>query len=68
MDCERIWLQTGDITTWCQNIVHEDDVEYVRADIHAALKRENKALRANCSKSVLRRLDIQLRGVDDETE
>ena len=35
---------------------------------NAALKRENKALRANTSKSVLRRLDIQLEEQEDETE
>ena len=40
-----------------------DEVEKLEAD-NAALKRENKALRANTSKSVLRRLDIQL----EETE
>ena len=32
-----------------------------------ALVRENKFLRANCSKSVLRRLNVQLGG-EDETE
>ena len=44
-DYERIWLQAGtgswDITgdvTWCQNKINDDDVEYVRVDLYAALQ------------------------------
>lgn len=38
-DHERIWLQPGagdcGETTWCQDRIHDDDIEYIRADIHA---------------------------------
>ena len=51
-DYERIWLQagtgsweiTGDVT-WCQNKINDDDVEYVRVDLYAALKRESEEWR-----------------------
>jgi hypothetical protein len=33
---ERIWLQPGAETTWCQHRINDDDVEYVRADIAAS--------------------------------
>lgn len=47
-DHERIWLQpgAGDCggTTWCQDRIHDDDIEYIRADIHArALLEAHKA-------------------------
>jgi hypothetical protein len=34
---ERIWLQGyfGE-STWCDHQIHDDDVEYIRADIHEA--------------------------------
>lgn len=28
---DRIWLQLSDETTWCQDQINDDDVEYVRA-------------------------------------
>ena len=42
---DRIFLQDGDGTewleegtTWCQDRINDDDTEYVRADLHAALE------------------------------
>jgi hypothetical protein len=41
---ERIWLQKGagldGETTWCQDRIDDDDVEYIRADLVSALVRE----------------------------
>ena len=40
-DFERIWLQTTDEhgeATWCQNKINDDDIEYVRVGLYAALK------------------------------
>lgn len=39
-DHKRIWLQPGagdcGETTWCQDRIHDDDIEYIRTDIHKA--------------------------------
>lgn len=49
-DHKRIWLQpwAGDCgeTTWCQDRIHDDDIEYVRTDIHeqALLSAYNRGL------------------------
>ena len=64
-DPKEIWLQVNedrefDEITWAEDSIYDDDVLYIRFDIVAQLEAENKALRANVSKSVLRRLDIQL--------
>ena len=51
---DRIWLQTcgdsmsewyGEIT-WCQDKVHDDDVEYVSARLYAELKQQRDELLA----------------------
>lgn len=33
----RIWLQEDDDTTWCQDKINDDDIEYVKADINGDL-------------------------------
>jgi hypothetical protein len=47
---ERIWLQGyfGE-STWCDHQIHDDDVEYVRADIHEAEVARLRALLAECA-------------------
>lgn len=55
---KRLWLQDGcdepdcaecgsDYVgvTWCVDRLHDNDTEYVRADLFAALQRKNEALR-----------------------
>jgi hypothetical protein len=34
-DYPRIWLQTGE-ETWCRDRIDDDDIEYVRLDVHEA--------------------------------
>jgi len=46
---ERIWLQwqaldTLELVTWERDQVFDDDTEYIRSDIHAALQAENERL------------------------
>ena len=65
-DYERIWLQTTDEhgeATWCQNKINDDDVEYVRVDLYAALKRENEKWRKLINKHRLGILET-----DDDTD
>lgn len=54
---ERIWLQTlseatGE-TTWCEDKINDDDIEYVRVDLFTKLEAENKALREAVKNTLL---------------
>jgi hypothetical protein len=46
---KRIWLQWEDHlgeSTWCADPINDEDVEYVRADLHDTLRAERDALAA----------------------
>lgn len=43
---KRIWLQNNpdEDTTWCQDKINDEDIEYTRADLYASLERRNEEL------------------------
>jgi hypothetical protein len=57
---ERIWLQWEEDfgeSTWCQDPINDEDVEYVRADLIAAQLQEARATIRNLSDTLELRLE-----------